>query len=110
MDASEPQTEHSAFICGVNSKREANVSVGNRNTTPKRFSLSFFYTFDISTAPSGKCRPLVVKPGLLSFTCVHLAVSQTLTSDSPIWPRSWKLLKHLYCIQFLLLWHFNLHQ
>lgn len=44
MDASEPQTEHSSFICGLNSKREANVSVGNRNTTPKRF-LSYIWYF-----------------------------------------------------------------
>lgn len=62
MDASEPQTEHSAFICGVNPKREANVSVGNRNTTPKRLLIYlFFLDFIFLLRSQGKCLPLVVK-------------------------------------------------
>lgn len=73
------QREHSSFICGVNLKQEANVSVGNRNTTPK-CPLVWFGDFIF----------LLQRQGNVSLLWWSGAPSASLLS---IW--QWASLKHL---------------
>lgn len=111
MDASEPKenTVLSSVVWTRSGRQMCVWETGTPLLNARLFDLEILY-FCCSVREMSPSCGKVESPHIPFCLVCAVCVSKTLTSDSPIWPRSWNCPNIFIASIGLLLWHFNFHQ